>query len=97
MQKYVYGYKDYKLGAYGNTFNDVLEPERMKETITRSCLMAAEEQKPQLRDQALFYFGTYDDVKGKFDLLQEPAKLLDLGDYVKFDDKSGDLNESKEN
>lgn len=78
MVLHVYCYRDKKLEAYDKPFYELNEPEKQSKLIARSCLLIRPEEKARAADQALYYFGTFDDETGKFDLKKEPAKLLDL-------------------
>lgn len=82
MELYVYCYRDKKLEAYDKPFYELNEPEKQSKLIARSCLLIRPEEKARAADQALYYFGTFDDETGKFDLKQEAEKLLDLEDYI---------------
>ena len=84
MKLYVYCARDKKLGAYQVPEYKTEDPEHVSEGTARSLKVVAFEtiEKARLKDQALYFFGTFDDVKGKFDLLEEPEKLIDYEDYL---------------
>lgn len=85
MKKFVYAYRDAKLGAFNDPKLDVMDKEHMAETIARSCIKCPEENKSFIADQTLYYLGTFDDVKGSFELEQYPELILTCRDYIKFE------------
>lgn len=85
MEKYVYAFRDEKLGAFNDPQYDVMDKEHKKDIIARSCLQCPEEQRARVADTTLYFLGTFDDVKGTFNLLVYPELLLNLRDYIKFD------------
>lgn len=84
MKIYVYCARDKKLGAYQFPEYKTEDKEHIAEGTARSLKVVQVEaiEKARLRDQALYFMGSFDDVKGKFDLLEEPEKLIDYEDYL---------------
>lgn len=92
MKKFVFVLRDKKLGAFGDPVCKVEDVEHVVELVSRSLKDVPIEQRAKSRDQALYYLGTYDDISGKFDLLEQPDKLLDYEDFVprlESEDESG--------
>ena len=84
MKVYIYCARDKKLGAYQIPEYKTEDKEHIAEGTARSLKVVQVEaiEKARLRDQALYYMGYFDDLKGKFVLLDEPEKLLDYEDYL---------------
>ena len=84
MKIYIYCARDKKLGAFQNPEYKTEDKEHIAEGTARSLkvVQVGAIEKARLRDQALYFMGSFDDVKGKFDLLDEPEKLLDYEDYL---------------
>lgn len=82
MKKYLYCVRDCKLEAYGEPVCKTEDPEHVQEMTARSLKEIEPSQIKKANDQALYYLGIYDDVACKFDLLEQPAKLLDYVDYT---------------
>ena len=82
MKLYVYSVRDKKLGAYGapRFAND--DSEHMSEGVARDLKRIKPEQIDEAADCALYYLGKFDDISGKFELLDQPEKLIDYEDYV---------------
>lgn len=82
MEKYLYFYRDKKLSCFSNPIFENMDSEHFAETIARSCKLITPDQYADVKDKALYILGTFDDISGKFSLLSEPRKLIDLEDYV---------------
>lgn len=82
MKKYVIVLRDKKLGAFGDPVFKVEDVEHIVELVSRSLKDIESGQRAKAADQALYYLGTYDDISGKFDLLDQPEKLLDYEDFI---------------
>lgn len=83
MKVYVYSVRDKKLGAYSAPVVKNDDPEHLSEIMSRSMKkMEDPQQIVEARDCALYYLGQFDDIKGKFECLAEPEKLLDYEDYL---------------
>lgn len=84
MKLFIYCARDKKLGAYQVPEYKTEDPEHISEGTARSLAVVQGEtiEKARLKDQALYFMGYFDDVKGKFELLEEPQKLIDYEDYL---------------
>lgn len=54
-----------------------------KELLIRSILKADETTLLNIKDNTYFYIGTFNDITGKLDLLENYDKLFDACDYIK--------------
>lgn len=82
MTKYLYGYRDRKLGAYSLIFPDVYDPEKEKVVIERALKTAPiDKNLKKFVDLQLYYLGSWDDVSGQI-VSVLPEFLIDMGDYV---------------
>lgn len=87
MKLYIYCYKDKKIGAYQAPKFDNQDKEHITESVIRSCAYFNDAtEAAKARDLSLYYFGIYDDITAKFELV-EPEKLVDLEDHIKFEVK----------
>ena len=82
MKKYVYILRDKKLGAFENPILRVDDVEHVVESYVRGLKLVSSEEAVRARDMALYYLGIFDDVTGKFELLEREEKLLDFEDYA---------------
>ena len=82
MKKYVFVVRDKKLGAFGDPVFKVEDVEHVTELAVRSLKDVSSEQLGRVRDQALYFLGTFDDVSAKFDLLEREEKIVDYEDYL---------------
>lgn len=82
MKKYIYCVRDKKLGAYDSPHYSNDDAEHMSEGIARELKRIKPEDISRAADCALYYMGKFDDISGKFELLDEPEKLIDYEDYV---------------
>ena len=91
MKVYVYCARDKKLCAYQQPEYKVEDPEHVSEGTARALKVAQVDviEKARLRDQALYFLGQFDDITGKFELLDEPEKLLDYEDYLPRGEEDG--------
>ena len=77
MLMYVFTVRDSKAEAYLNPFyvqNESLAVRAMKDCINDENHSFAK----HIEDYALYALGTYDDVSGKFDLLDAPSHVANL-------------------
>lgn len=82
MKLHIYCVRDKKLQAYGTPQFAKDYPDQQAETCIRGLKKGEADQVPGARDCALYYFGTYDDNSGKFEILPETQKLIDYEDYM---------------
>lgn len=82
MIHYVFTFRNKVAQYYDQPFFSKEDKEHVKENYARACLLSKPEEHAKLKEMALYYFGTFDDIKGTFDLVPE-EKLLDLEDYIK--------------
>ena len=94
MKKYIYILRDKKLGAYDNPILRVDDVEHVVESYVRALKVCSPEEAVRARDMTLNYFGTFDDVTGKFDLLDHEEKLLDFEDYIPRKEEAKDGGQS---
>lgn len=82
MIKYLYGYRDRKLGAYSVIFPDNYEPEKEKVVIERALKSATiDKNLEKFKDLQLYYLGSWDDVSGQITAVL-PDFILDMGDIA---------------
>lgn len=82
MKLYVYCVRDKKLGAFDAPHFAHDDSEHMSESIARELKRIKAEEISRAADCALYFMGIFDDISGKFELLDEPEKLIDYEDYV---------------
>ena len=82
MKTYIYCVRDKKLGAYDAPHFKNEDQEHVVEMTARSLKLIPADKISRAADQALYFLGMFDDVQGKFELLDQPEKLLDYEDYV---------------
>lgn len=82
MEKYMYLYRDKVMQSFSCPVFQDMDSEHFKETVARSCKLVKPEEYAEVKDKSLYFIGSFDDITGKFSLLEEPVKLLDLEDYV---------------
>lgn len=67
------------LGCYDKPVFENIKREDLKEQYTRSVLSNPDQAyAAKAADKTVCYLGTFDDVTGKFDLLPDPEKVIDL-------------------
>lgn len=94
MKKYVYILRDKKLGAYENPILRVDDVEHVVESYVRGLKLISPEEAVRARDMSLYYLGTFDDVIGKFELIEHEEKLLDFEDYIPRKEEAKDGGQS---
>lgn len=78
MKKYIYSQHDEKADFYNHPMISEIEPDAFKANVERSIVLCRDAAKlSAIADCKLLYLGTFDDVSGKFEILEEPQKLLD--------------------
>lgn len=81
MIKYIYGYKDKKIGAFPAYFNEVLDPDKLKVAITRALRSINDiEHLKKFEDLDLYSLGTFNDESGVIN--SEVVYLLDMSSLV---------------
>lgn len=82
--KHCYITRDKLSGNYISNITMVREDaDEYREMIVRGILKLDQQTLLTIKDNSYYYIGTFDDVTGKFDLLDEYVKLLDAEDYIK--------------
>lgn len=82
MKFYVIGLYDIFLDAYDQpTLISVPDLEDVKEGYRRNIQSNAEEAytKYRINEKACVLYGEFDDIKGKFDMLESPKRLFECG------------------
>lgn len=82
MKFYVIGLHDDYLDAYDQpTLISVPDLEDVKEGYRRNIQSNAEEAytKYRINEKSCVLYGEFDDIKGKFELLESPKKLFECG------------------
>ena len=78
MKKYIYSQHDEKAEFFNHPMISEVEPEAFKSNIERSIKLCRDaKQLSAIADCKLLLLGTFDDVSGKFDILEVPQKLCD--------------------
>lgn len=84
MKHSIYCFRDKKLGIYLIPEYSTDEKEVRVEKVIRSTKSVDKpEEIIKVRDMSFYLMGYYEDVDGKFEILELPEKLLDLEDFVK--------------
>lgn len=83
MKIYMFCYRDKKLQCFYPPLFQSEDKEHVVDQTIRSlkCQVDAS-QIANLKDKSFYYVGVFDDLDCKFDLLNEPEKLLDCEDYL---------------
>ena len=93
MKKYIYTYKNRKLGIFQDAFTTRDEPEKMKELVTRAVQSGAYSENDHIEELSLWLLGSYEDEKGEIEANQEC--LLDLDEiYMRTKKNGGNENEN---
>lgn len=82
MKLNVYVIYDSVVEAYGRPMFEVMDPEQFAQTYTRA-IVSEPDKFFQVQDSDLYLLGNFDDIKGEFNLLDEPKKIARLGDAYK--------------
>lgn len=78
----VFVYRNKKMGCYTNPIFIQENEENTEVNMTRAIIAAGKEESKKYKSLALYKLGTFDDVKGKFELLDEPELLVDCDDII---------------
>ena len=77
----VVAFRNKKMGVYTNPTFTQEKLENLETNYSR-FFIASEEGRKKHTSLALYHFGTFDDVAGKYDLLAEPVLLFDCDDII---------------
>lgn len=69
------------IGCYSNPWFTQAKLETEQEGLARTLAFNSD-ARVKYKKCALYHFGTFDDVTGKYDLLAEPKLLLDCDDVI---------------
>ena len=79
MTFHIFVLHDVRLNIFQKPIFDKLEKVDFEESVKRSLTS------PQVTEESLenkfYYLGTYNDVSGKFDLLESPEFIFDINKY----------------
>lgn len=75
----VLAYKNKKLRCFSNPFYSQEKLENLEVSVTRQIIQG---DKDKAKNLALYHFGTFDDITGKYDLKKEPELLFDCDDII---------------
>lgn len=70
-----------KMKCYANPTYTQEKLDNLQENMTRS-LISSEQVRLKYKCCALYHFGTFDDVTGKYNLKAEPELLFDCDDII---------------
>lgn len=78
----VMAFRNKKMKCYANPFFSQDKLDNAEVSISRAIISGGESAKAKYNHLALYHFGTFDDVTGKYDLLKEPELLCDCDDII---------------
>lgn len=78
----VYAFRNKALKCYANPYFSQEKKENVDQNLARSIFAAGPAGKEKYKNLALYYFGTFDDTLGKYDLLREPELVVDCDDII---------------
>lgn len=70
-----------KMKCYANPTFSQEQLKNLEVNMTRSLITSAE-MRERYKNTAVYYFGTFDDESGKYDLKEEPEFLFDCDDII---------------
>lgn len=76
----VFAYKNELLDCFTNPFFTDVDVEKMSVNVSRQIVI--EKDKDKIAHLKFYFIGTFDDVTGKFSLLEEPKLLLCTDDII---------------
>lgn len=82
MKYFIYNYRDKKLKVFDAPIFSTESPDVYKEKVERSVVNCKPIEHEFAKNKDLYYFGTFDDVKGNFDFLETPSVLLHVDDVI---------------
>lgn len=80
MKLFFYALKDRQLGVFDKPMVIDKAKDDMLEGYRR-LIVSDPDKSFQLKPATLFYYGYFDDMTGKFEMLKDPEYLGDLGDF----------------
>lgn len=78
----VLSFRDKKITCWSNPFFTQDKVENIATSLQRTIILGGEEVKKKYEKKALYRFGTFDDVSGKYDLLESPELIVDCDDII---------------
>ena len=78
----VFAYRNKAIQAYAQPIYDDRSKEVVAESVSRSLVLADAKAKENIKSCDFYYFGTFDDKTGKYDLLDQPELLVNCGDIL---------------
>lgn len=78
----VFSFKDKKVGSFSKPIITTEEKDAYVKGAIRSAIRSQGNDRAFAKDQALYYLGSFDDGTGKFTLLDDSEKCVDLEDYL---------------
>lgn len=78
----VVAFKNKKLKCWTNPIFTQEKLENLETNYYRAIGTGGPVAKEKMKGLALYHFGTFDDVKGKYELLEEPEYLFDCDDII---------------
>lgn len=77
----VLAFRNKKMKCYTNPFYTQDKLENQEIGMSR-VLLTNPEARLKYKNLALYHFGTFDDIEGKYNLLKEPELLFDCDDLI---------------
>lgn len=78
----VLAYRNKKMKCYTNPFYSQEKIENYEVNIGRSLIAGGPAAVEKMKNLALYLFGQFDDVAGKYILLDEPELICDIDDII---------------
>lgn len=78
----VLAYKNKAAGMFANPFYSQEKLENAEVNMSRALIINGPELQAKYKHLALYKLGTFDDVKGTFDVLKEPEFIFDCDDII---------------
>lgn len=81
MKYFIFNYRDKKLKCFDAPIVTTEAPDQYAAHVQRTLIKAKPLDQTFAVDKALYFFGTFDDESGKFEIC-EPTKILDCEDFL---------------
>lgn len=78
----VYAFRNKKMQCYANPYFSQDKKENIEINMSRAIFAGGPEARLKYKSLALYFFGTFDDATGKYQLLDTPELILDCDDII---------------
>lgn len=78
----IFAFRNKKMKAFTNPWFSQDKLENMEVNLSRSIILGGPDMVAKYKNLVLYHFGTFDDEKGKYILLDEPELVCDCDDII---------------